>query len=268
LGVFTKILVKLIPKPATSKTMLAYYPKITYAAETVSEIIANHIIPCTVEFLDNTTINCVEDYTKIGLPRTAGAILLLEVDGHEAVVEIEAQKVSEICKKNKATEVRTAASEKESFDLKTARRTAFSALARVKPTTILEDATVPRSNLAILVEKIESITKKYNLQMGNFGHAGDGNLHPTCLTDERDKDEIHRVEKAFKEIYEETIKLGGTITGEHGVGLAKKGFLTDMIDVPTLEMMRKIKNVIDPNNVLNPGKIISFSPKCEGKLDI
>jgi glycolate oxidase len=143
---------------------------------------------------------------------------------------------------------------------------AFSALARVKPTTILEDATVPRSNLAILVEKIAAIAIKYDLQMGNFGHAGDGNLHPTFLTDERDKDEIARVEKAFHDIYKETIKLGGTITGEHGVGLAKKSFLSDMIEVPALEMMRKIKNALDPNGVLNPGKIFSLSPKCEGKL--
>lgn len=266
LGIFTKILVKLIPKPKTSKTLLAFYEKITDAAETVSEIIANHIIPCTVEFLDNMTINCVEDYAKIGLPRTAGALLLLEVDGHEAIVEMEAQKISEICKKNKATEVKVAATEKEALELKTARRTAFSALARVKPTTILEDATVPRSNLAILVEKIEAIANKYNLKLGNFGHAGDGNLHPTCLTDERDIDEISRVEKAFHEIYDETIRLGGTVTGEHGVGLAKKGFLAEMIEVPALDMMRKIKNAIDPNGVLNPGKIISLSPKCEGKI--
>jgi glycolate oxidase len=117
-----------------------------------------------------------------------------------------------------------------------------------------------------LVEKIEAITNKYNLKLGNFGHAGDGNLHPTCLTDERDKDEIARVEKAFHEIYDETIKLGGTVTGEHGIGLAKKGFLADMIEVPALEMMRKIKNAIDPNGVLNPGKIISLTPKCEGKI--
>jgi len=268
LGILTKILVKLIPKPQTSKTMLAYFEKITDAAETVSEIIANHIIPCTVEFLDNTTINVVEDYAKIGLPRQAGAVLLLEVDGHEVVVEMEAEKVIDICKKNRATDVKVAANEAEALNLKTARRTAFSALARVKPTTILEDATVPRSNLAILVEKIEKISKKYNLRMGNFGHAGDGNLHPTCLTDERDKEEISRVEKAFHEIYEETIKLGGTVTGEHGVGLAKKGFLADMIDVPSMEMMRKIKNALDPNNVLNPGKIISHSPKMRREVGI
>ena len=266
LGVFTKVLVKLIPKPQTSKTLLAYYDKITDAAETVSEIIASHIIPCTVEFLDNTTINCVEDYAKIGLPRSAGAILLLEVDGHKIVVEEEANKIEAICKRNNAQQVKIAKDETEALKLKEARRTAFSALARVKPTTILEDATVPRSNLAILVEKIDSIAKKYNLLLGNFGHAGDGNLHPTCLTDERDTEEINRVEKAFHEIYDETIKLGGTVTGEHGVGLAKKEFLAKMIDVPALDMMKKIKQAIDPNNVLNPGKIISLSPKCEGKL--
>jgi len=267
LGVFTKILVKLIPKPQTSKTLLAYYDKITDAAETVSEIIANHIIPCTVEFLDNTTIKCVEDYAKIGLPKDAGAILLLEVDGHQSVVEEEAIKVEEICKKNRAQQVKVAENETEALKLKEARRTAFSALARVKPTTILEDATVPRSNLAILVEKIDSIAKKYNLQLGNFGHAGDGNLHPTCLTDERDTEEIKRVEKAFHEIYDETIKLGGTVTGEHGVGIAKMDFLTKMIDVPAMDMMKKIKQAIDPNNVLNPGKIFSHAPKCEGKME-
>ena len=117
-----------------------------------------------------------------------------------------------------------------------------------------------------LVEKIDQISKKYHLQIGNFGHAGDGNLHPTCLTDERDHEEIKRVEKAFDEIYDETIKLGGTVTGEHGVGLAKRGFLEKMIEVPALDAMKKIKEAWDPNNVLNPGKIISHSPKCEGKL--
>jgi len=267
LAVFTKVLVKLIPKPETSKTLLAFFNSIVDAAETVSAIIANHIIPCTVEFLDNTTIRCVEDFTHIGLPVTARALLLLEVDGYHEVVEREAGLIKNICTRHRATEVKVAVNEDEALKLKTARRSAFSALARMRPTTILEDATVPRSSLAILVEKIEAISKKYNLQIGNFGHTGDGNLHPTCLTDERDTEEIKRVEKAFNEIYDETIKLGGTITGEHGVGLAKKGFLEKMIDIPTLDMMKKIKQALDPNNVLNPGKIISLSPKCEGKLE-
>jgi glycolate oxidase len=266
LGIFTKILVKLIPKPETSKTLLAFYDHLTDAAETVSEIISSHIIPCTVEFLDNTTIKSVEDFAHLGLPLDISALLLLEVDGHEEVVKRDAELIEQICKNCGAREVQVAKDDAEALKLKTARRAAFSSLARIKPTTILEDATVPRSNLATLVDKIDSISKKYNLQIGNFGHAGDGNLHPTCLTDERDKDEIKRVEKAFDEIYDETIKLGGTITGEHGVGLAKKGFLEKMIEVPALEAMRKIKEAWDPNNVLNPGKIISHSPKCEGKL--
>lgn len=266
LGIFTKILVRLIPKPETTRTLVAYFNKMTDAAETVSEIIANHIIPCTVEFLDKTTIQAVEQNAHLGLPGDIGALLLLEVDGHSQVVREEAEQVEKICLRKGAREVKVASTEAEALKLKTARRAAFASLARIRPTTILEDATVPRSNLASLVEKIDQISRKYNLTIGNFGHAGDGNLHPTCLTDERDKDEIARVEKAFTEIYSETIKLGGTITGEHGVGLAKRGFLEDMIQVPALEAMRKIKSAWDPNQVLNPGKIISHTPKCEGKL--
>jgi glycolate oxidase len=172
LGIFTKILVKLVPKPEAAQTLLAFYDQLGDAAETVSEIISNHIIPCTVEFLDNTTIRCVEQFTHIGLPENAKALLLLEVDGYREVVDREAEMIAKICKKHNATNIKIASSEEEALNLKTARRSAFSALARVKPTTILEDATVPRSNLAILVEKIEAISKKYNLQIGNFGHAG------------------------------------------------------------------------------------------------
>ncbi|MBW1855986.1 MAG: FAD-binding protein, partial [Deltaproteobacteria bacterium] len=267
LGIFTRLLLKLIPKPESSQTLLAYFNKLTDAADTVSEIIANHIIPCTVEFLDNTTIQAVESYAKLGLPKDIDALLLLEVDGHEEVVKRDVETIRNICLRKGAREIKIARDENEALKLTTARRAAFASLARIKPTTILEDATVPRSNLAVLVEKIDQISKKYNLQIGNFGHAGDGNLHPTCLTDERDHEEIKRVEKAFNEIYEETIKLGGTITGEHGVGLAKKGFLEKMIEVPALDAMKKIKTAWDPNNVLNPGKIISHAPKCEGKLD-
>lgn len=268
LGIFTRILVKLIPKPETSKTLLAFFDSLTAAARTVSDIIAAHIIPCTVEFLDNTTIRSVEAFANIGLPVSAMALLLLEVDGYEEVVRRDASKIKDLCIKNGATGVKIAADEDEAIKLKEARRSAFSALARIKPTTILEDATVPRSNLAILVEKIDAIARKYNLSIGNFGHAGDGNLHPTCLTDERDTEEIGRVEKAFDEIYDETLKLGGTITGEHGVGLAKRKFLEKMIEVPAMDVMRRIKEALDPNNVLNPGKIFSLAPKCEGKLPV
>lgn len=258
LGIFTKILLKLIPKPETSKTMMAYFHSPIDAGKAVSAIIARKIIPCTVEFLDKTTIQCVEDFAKIGLPTNIESLLLLEVDGHRAVVEEEAQNVALCCKENHASEVKVAATEEEAMKLKTARRSAFSALARTKPTTILEDITVPRSEIAVMLEKIDHISKKYNIRIGTFGHAGDGNLHPTCLTDERNHEEIARAEKAYEEIFIEAVKLGGTITGEHGTGLAKKKFLHLVTGSTAIETMKTIKRGLDPNNILNPGKIFDL----------
>ena len=266
LGIFTKIPLKLIPKPKTSKTMLAFFDKLNDAAQSVSDIIAAQVIPCTMEFLDNTTIRSVEEYAKIGLPTDAAALLLLEVDGHPAVVEDEAQIMEKILRKNRASQIQVAADTHEAEKLKTARRTAFSALARVKPTTILEDATTPRASLPELINKTDELAKKYGLLMGNFGHAGDGNMHPTVLTDERNKEELVKVEKFFHEVYEETIRLGGTITGEHGVGISKMEFLADFINIPAQQMMKDIKKAIDPNDILNRGKIFSLKPKCEGHL--
>ncbi len=266
LGVFTKILLKLIPKPQASKTMLAFFNSIKEAGKAVSDVIANHITPATLEFLDNVTIKCVEDYAHLGLPTNIGALLLIEVDGHPAQIEEEAEKIEKICKINNVIDFKVAGSEQEALKLKTARRSAFAALARVKPTTILEDATVPRSFVPEMVEKIQEIAFKYQIMIGNFGHAGDGNLHPTALTDERDKDEMKRVEKAFEEIFDFALKLGGTITGEHGVGLAKRKFLEKQFNESAIEFMRKIKKVLDPNSVLNPGKIFDVKPRCEGRL--
>ncbi len=257
LGIFTRVLLKLIPKPAASKTMLALFDSLEQAAQSVSDIIAAHIIPCTMEFLDATTIRCVEDFAHIGLPTDAGALLLLESDGHPGQVADESAKMEEILKRNKATEIKVARNDAEADRLKTARRAAFSALARIRPTTILEDATVPRSELARLVNTVTGLAAKYDLMVGNFGHAGDGNMHPTVLTDERDKDEMERVELFFNELYEETLRLGGTITGEHGVGLAKKKYLEKMMSRPEMQVMRSIKKALDPNNILNPGKIFS-----------
>ncbi len=266
LGIITKILLKLIPKPVNSITMLAYFDKLSNSAKSVADIVAAHIIPSMMEFLDNTTINCVEDYAKIGLTRNSEAILLIEVDGRGSIVEEDSETIMNILKMNNASFIRKAANESESLLLKSARRSAFSALARVRPTTILEDATVPRSELPIMIEKVTEAAKKFNVTIGNFGHAGDGNLHPTCLTDERDNNEIQRAHKTFDFIFNEAIKLGGTITGEHGTGLAKKQFLEQVAGIPALDMMKKIKSVIDENNILNPGKIFSISPKCEGPL--
>ena len=266
LGVVTKVLLKLIPKPSKTITLLIVFNKLIDAAKTVSDIIAAHIVPSMMEFIDNVTINCIEDYTKIGLPRKSEAILLIEVDGRGNIVEEDADTIRKIAIKNNAASLKGASNEEEANTLKTARRTAFSALARRMPTTILEDATVPRSELPVMIEKVSKAAQMFDVMIGNFGHAGDGNLHPTCLTDERDRKAIERAHKAFDYIFDEAIKLGGTITGEHGTGLAKKQFLEKVAGPAGVDMMKRIKLAIDENNILNPGKIFTISPKCEGSL--
>ncbi|HEY5742619.1 MAG TPA: FAD-linked oxidase C-terminal domain-containing protein, partial [Terrimicrobiaceae bacterium] len=203
LGVITKVLLSLIPKPAAVKTLLAVYDRMEDAANTVSAIIAAKMIPCTLEFLDRVTINCVEDYAAIGLPREAAAVLLIETDGHPAAVEEEASRMAQIAHELHASAVRVAQTAEEAVQLATARRAAFSSLARIAPTTILEDATVPRSELARMVGHIQRIAQKYQLKVGTFGHMGDGNLHPTFLTNEKNTEEMHRVELAMKEIFDE-----------------------------------------------------------------
>ena len=255
LGVMTKITLKLIPPPETKATMLGLFDQMTDAARTISAIIEARIIPCTLEFLDRTTVACVEEFAHIGLPTDVEALTLMEVDGHPAQVAEAADQIEKIALEHGAREVRRASSEEEATRLASARRTAFSALARRAPTVILEDVTVPRSELAKMVAAVERIAKEHDLEVGTFGHMGDGNLHPTFLTDERDKVEMQRVEVAMKEMFQTAIDLGGTITGEHGVGLAKKPFLRGALgDVP-LDVMKSLKGVFDPKGILNPGKI-------------
>ena len=255
LGVITRVLLRLIPKPQAKKTMVASFAQMDRAAEAVSAIIAAQIIPCTLEFLDRMTIHCVEAYAKIGLPLDCEALLLMETDGHPAAVAEEAAQMEQICRDKGCLELRVAKDDAEAAKLASARRAAFSALARVSPTTILEDATVPRSELAKMIRFVEAVAKKYNLRIGTFGHMGDGNLHPTFLTDERDKEEMRRVEEAFKEIFDEAIRLGGTITGEHGVGLAKKSFLPKFAGAAQMRVMRELRRALDPRGILNPGKM-------------
>ncbi len=258
LGIITEVMLKLLPRPKARKTLLALYDSLEAAAHTISAIIAAKIIPCTLEFLDQVTVQCVEDYAKIGLPTDVQALVLMETDGHPVVVEEEAAQMMALARQHGAREVRAAADEAEGARLASARRNAFSALARVRPTTILEDVTVPRTELAHMVAFIRACAERHRLRVGTFGHLGDGNLHPTFLTDERDAEEMHRVEAALEEIVEETIRLGGTVTGEHGVGLAKKGFLRRQLGESSYELMRSIKRALDPEHLLNPGKIFDL----------
>jgi glycolate oxidase len=258
LAIITEATLKLIPPPKYKKTMLAMYTDIYGAARTVSKIIENRIIPATLEFLDNPTIRVVDDFAKLGLPLDMAAILLIEQDGaEESAVERDIALITRICEEEKAAQVSVAQNQDEALKLLTARRSAFTALARLRPTTILEDATVPRSKIADMVLEINRIAQKYNVQICTFGHAGDGNLHPTATTDARDPEEIHRVEEAFAEIFEAAIELGGTITGEHGVGLVKAPYLEWKVGKAGIDVMRGIKQAFDPNNLLNPGKMFA-----------
>ncbi|PAQ16125.1 glycolate oxidase subunit GlcD [Bacillaceae bacterium SAOS 7] len=257
LGVITEATLKLIPMPETKKTMLALYQDLEVAARSVSSIIANKIIPTTLEFLDQPTLKVVEDFAKIGLPTDVQAVLLIEQDGPEEVVARDMKKMADICRAEGAVSVEVAETETEADALRTARRSALSALARLKPTTILEDATVPRSEIAAMVKAINEIAVKHNVNICTFGHAGDGNLHPTCLTDARDHEEMERVEEAFAEIFAKAIELGGTITGEHGVGVMKAPYLEWKLGAEGIHAMKALKQAFDPHNIMNPGKVFA-----------
>lgn len=257
LGIITEATLKLIPMPETKKTMLALYDSLEDAAKTVSKIIANKIIPTSLEFMDQPTLEVVENFAQIGLPTDVKAVLLIEQDGPKEVVDRDIELIKSICQQEKCISVSVAKSEEEAVALRTARRSALSALAQLRPTTILEDATVPRSKIAEMVSAINVIAEKYNVKICTFGHAGDGNLHPTCPTDARDHEEMERVEMAFAEIFEKAIELGGTITGEHGVGIVKAPYLELKLGKEGINAMLAVKSALDPNHIMNPGKVFA-----------
>jgi glycolate oxidase len=256
LGVFDEITLKLIPLPAHRKAMMAVFDEIPKASRTVAAIIAARIVPATLEFMDNFTIRAVEAFSHAGLPVDAAAMLLIEVDGHPAQVEEDAQHVETICRREGAASIRVARDDAERDKVWAARRSALSALAKLKPTLVLEDATVPRSKIPDMVQAMQDIGKRFNLSIGTFGHAGDGNLHPTILTDRRNAAEWQRVEEAIAAIFDKALSLGGTLSGEHGTGIAKSCFLEKETSQATIVYSKRVKQALDPNNILNPGKII------------
>lgn len=261
LAILTEATVKLVPKPAYRRAMIAVFADLPAAARTVSQIIANRITPCTLEFMDQATIEVVEAFAKIGLPVDAQAILAIEQDGDEAQVEKDLQLIEAICRREGAIQVKVAATPEEGAKVMEARRSALAALSRLRPTTILEDATVPRSKIADMVLEVQRIAAKHNVRICTFGHAGDGNLHPTAMTDARDAEEIHRVELAFEEIFDAAIRLGGTITGEHGVGHVKAPYLEWKVGASGISLMKRLKYAFDPDGLLNPGKLFAETRK-------
>ena len=225
LGIIVEIICKLVPAPKYRRAMLATFDKLEDAGNTVAGIIKAQVIPATLEIMDNQTITAVENSVHVGLPMEAQALLLIEVDGMaEVVVEQEAQAVMEVVRQNHGA-LRVAASEAERDKLWSARRAALPALASLNNTVVLEDATVPRSRITDMLVACARIARKYRLALGTFGHAGDGNLHPTIMADKNNPDEMARVEKAVDEIFETALKFGGTLSGEHGIGIAKMKYL-------------------------------------------
>jgi glycolate oxidase len=255
LGVITKIILRLLPLPKAKRTMLAIFPTIEAAATTVSQIISSRIIPTTLEFMDNATIRCVEDYLHMGLPVEAGALLIIEVDGAPEALQGEIEEIQKICQANQALETKVAKDKQEAEDLWKARRAVSSAVVKLNPTKINEDVTVPRSKVADILRRVEAISKKHNLIIVNFGHAGDGNIHVNVLIDRRKPGEEDRAHAAVKEIFKATLDLGGTLSGEHGIGITKAPYLAMELGDMGVEVMKRIKKSFDPNNVLNPGKI-------------
>jgi len=260
LGVITRIIVKLLPLPASKKTILAVYPKLEDAARTVTGITASKITPSALEFMDHSAIVCVEDFLRIGLPIEAEAILLLEVDGDPYIVGRDAARIQDICMRYGASRVEIAEDEESEENLWRARRAISPSLLKISPTKINEDITVPRSKIPDILRKINEIAKRSGLDIVNFGHAGDGNIHVNIMIDKRKEEDVSRAHEAVKEIFQATLTMGGTISGEHGIGITKAPYLRMELGDLGVEIMKRIKRVFDPNNVLNPGKIFQERP--------
>lgn len=255
LAVITEAMLRLMPKPKHVRTAMAVYDRLENAAKTVNAILLEGVIPATIELMDDTTINTIEEYLHLGLPTDAAAILIIETDGSdEQTVLREMETVARVARECGATDVKVAQTEAERNELWRGRRSVSPSLARRRPNKLGEDISVPRSAIPEAVRRIKEISKKYNLPIVVFGHAGDGNLHPNILFDKRDPDEWHRVEQVSGEIFKMAVELGGTLTGEHGVGVLKQPYLELALGKRVIELQQGIKKVFDPKGLLNPGK--------------
>lgn len=256
LGMVTKLTLRMMPKTEAVKTMLAIYETIADGANTVSDIVKAGMIPTTLEMMDNLTIKAVEAAYHVGFPEDAASILLIELDGLKDGMDRLTDQVVAICKKNKVREVRVAKNDAERDKIWAGRKGAFGAVGRLRPNYLVNDPTVPRTRLPEALAQVVEISKKYNLPIANVFHAGDGNLHPLILFDQRDADEMDRVHKAALEIMEICAKMGGTISGEHGIGVEKLKGMPFIFSPQDLAAMRNVKLAFDPDDVYNPGKLL------------
>jgi glycolate oxidase len=254
LGIITKIFLKALPLPEETVTLLCTFSRLEDAADTVGRITSSAIIPRTLEFMDHESIRAVENYRSFGLPVNAEALLLVEVDGPHSAVKEEAEKIASICAllKGNISVAEDMFSRRRIWE---ARRAVSPALYHIKPTKINEDIVVPRGRIPEMLRSLREISEQYNLIIANFGHAGDGNIHVNIMTDKNDKGEYKKAGEALKDIFEATLKLEGTISGEHGVGLTKKPYIGMELSGTSIELMKAIKKGFDPEGLLNPGKI-------------
>ncbi|USK93570.1 FAD-binding protein [Rossellomorea marisflavi] len=255
LGIVTEAILKLIPKPVATKTALVPFKDLVDSGKAISKILTFGILPSKMEIMDQASLLAVEEYEPLGLPIHAEAVLLLELDGHPEAIAQEMEVVEKVCLDAGAEEVKVARDAIEERELWKARKLVSPAIVKIKPTKISEDATVPRSKIPEMFRRLKIIRDTYGVHLVVFGHAGDGNLHPNIIADQRDAEEMRRVEEAVGEIFKAAVELGGTLSGEHGIGVMKSPFMEMEVGKEGLDMMHRIKRAWDPNNVLNPGKI-------------
>jgi len=256
LGVITKIIFKLLPYPDAKKTMLAVFDSIDGAARAVSTIIKGKIIPTTLEFLDHATLTCVERRFNLGIPAEGRAVLLIEVDGDRDLIEKQAGEIHALIKPLGLVQFRVAKDAAESEELWRVRRLVSPSLRDVNPDKFNEDIVVPRSRVPDVIRRIEQIQKRYDIPIVNFGHAGDGNIHVNIMIDKSVPGQEEKAHEAIKEVFQAALDLGGTMSGEHGVGLSKQPFIPMELSADQIGAMRAIKRALDPRNILNPGKML------------
>jgi len=262
LAIVTEVTVKLTRLPEATKTLLAVYNSVDDATETVAEITARAITPAACEFMDGWTLRVVEAWVHAGFPLDSAAVLLIEVDGLRESIEAQTAEIIDVCNLNHAREVRVAKDAKERDLLWKGRKNAFGAVGRISPSYYVQDGVIPRTKLPATLREIDVIGKKYSFEIGNIFHAGDGNLHPIILFDPRDRGQYERAVAAAGEIMAHCIAVGGSITGEHGVGFEKSELMPLMFTEADLEAMRRVRHALNPAGLLNPGKIFPFGKGC------
>jgi glycolate oxidase len=255
LGVITKITLRLLPMPPASKTIMAVFDDMAVGGEVVDSILASGVVPAKIEFVDNFVLRRIEEMTPMGLPVEAKALLLIQADGSPAAVEAESKQIVALLKKGGAKDIKVAKDAAEAAKYWKMRSAGFAATFGAAHTVMAEDVTVPRDKLPEFIHKLDKISQRTGFFISCLGHAGDGNLHPAIFTDIRNKKEFAKAQKTMEEIFLAALSLGGVLSGEHGIGLEKQRFLKRAMDPIALNLMRKIKGILDPNNILNPGKI-------------